>query len=123
RVDHANGSRLERHSANRTRPRFIAHNLGVHRARVLDSQQRGGIAEIGFERHATLRTRARSVLPDFRIHRTDVGLSALRVDGWRRLGRWREIGFLCRLDPFMTTRIAGVVYVAFYAHCSLYSCG
>src|SRR5439155_4477456 len=44
-----NGARLERHAADRARPRLVAHDFRMHRARVLD----GCFATSGFRLRAS----------------------------------------------------------------------
>ena len=68
-VDGAHRPRLERHAADRARPRPLAHDLRMHRAGPFRLRPR---CHHGLERHAALRTIPRSALADLGVHRTGV---------------------------------------------------
>ena len=97
---------LERHAADRTGARLVAHDLGVHRARVFDARRRGR-CEIRLERHAALRAGAGMVLPDLGIHRAHVGRAPYRRGRDVRLRRQERFGI--RSETLETARMAEVV--------------
>src|SRR5207245_8140418 len=61
---------LKRHPTDRARPRLRPHDLGMHRAGVLNL--RGRQRTLRLQRHAAARTRPRTDLPHFRTHWTNV---------------------------------------------------
>ena len=75
-------ARLQRHSAFRATARMVLHDLGMHRANVLDRAGRYG-HRWRLERHSAFRTRAGPLCMHLGIHRTGVAA--------RRGGRSRAI--------------------------------
>ena len=64
-------ARLQSHAANRAAPRFLTHDLRVHRADILDFG-RGHRYGNRFQAHAALRATSLARLPDIGMHRTSV---------------------------------------------------
>jgi hypothetical protein len=64
------GHWLQRHAADRTRSRLVAHDFGMHGTGPLRS--RGGDGHFGFESHAALWARSGARLANLGIHGTDV---------------------------------------------------
>src|SRR5450755_2522456 len=63
--------RLERHATDRTGPRAVANDLGMHRTSPL--RPRGSQWHLGFQSHSALRTRSGAGLANLWVHGADVG--------------------------------------------------